>query len=321
MTVAKPRYAQPLHPKSPCGGMPSQFRNAIPSEHFPAEKDRYILYVNAVCPWAHRAVIVRALKGLEDIIDIVEVDARDSVHGWYFSGQRGPSCDPRYGIRWLKELYLRADPGYTGRITIPVLWDKQRETIANNESADIIRILTNSFDHLLPLEKREVNKGAAAFVPTHLEKEINELNSWVFDTVNNGVYKIGFATSQAAYNEHITKLFQSLDRLEAHLSDPGHYPYLFGQHITEADIRLYTTLIRFDVAYYALFKCNIKMIRMDYPRLHEWLRRLYWDEGPETAGGVFKNTTQFEVIKRGYASVTVGNGVVPAGPLPHIMPL
>lgn len=105
--------------------MPSQFRNTIPSQQFAAEKDRYILYVNAVCPWAHRAVIVRALKGLEDIIDIVEVDARDQVHGWYFSGQRGPSCDPRYGIRWLKELYLRADPGYTGRITIPVLWDKR----------------------------------------------------------------------------------------------------------------------------------------------------------------------------------------------------
>lgn len=126
------------------------------------------------------------------------------------------------------------------------------------------------------------------------------MNSWVYDTVNNGVYKIGFATSQAAYNEHITKLFQSLDRLEAHLSEPGHRPYLFGEHVTEADVRLYTTLIRFDVAYYALFKCNIKMIRMDYPRLHEWLRRLYWDEGLETAGGVFKKTTQFEVVSRVY---------------------
>lgn len=110
------------------------------------------------------------------------------------------------------------------------------------------------------------------------------------------MYKIGFAASQAAYNEHITKLFQSMDRLEVHLSEPGHRPYLFGEHITEADVRLYTTLIRFDIAYYALFKCNIKMIRMDYPRLHEWLRRLYWNEGPETAGGVFKRTTQFEVV-------------------------
>lgn len=124
--IKQPRLAQPLHPKNPCGGMPAQFRNSIPSENFPAEKDRYVLYVNAVCPWAHRAVIVRSLKGLEDIIDIVEVDNRDSVHGWYFSGRRGPSCDPRYGNRWLKELYLRADPNYKGRITIPILWDKQQ---------------------------------------------------------------------------------------------------------------------------------------------------------------------------------------------------
>lgn len=126
--TSQPQYTQPLHPrspKSPCSGMPSRFRNVIPSEHFAAEKDRYVLYVNAVCPWAHRAVLVCALKGLEDIIEIVEVDARDPVHGWYFSGQRGPSSDPRYGHRWLKELYLRADPSYTGRVTIPVLWDKR----------------------------------------------------------------------------------------------------------------------------------------------------------------------------------------------------
>lgn len=166
----------------------------------------------------------------------------------------------------------------------------------NNESADIIRMLISSFDHLLPSERREVNKGTASLIPDHLEKEIDELNAWVYDTVNNGVYKIGFATSQAAYNEHVTKLFNSLDRLETHLSEPGHQPYLFGQHITEADIRLYTTLIRFDVAYYALFNCNIKMIRMDYPRLHAWLRRLYWNEGLETAGGIFKKSTQFEVV-------------------------
>lgn len=166
----------------------------------------------------------------------------------------------------------------------------------NNESADIIRMMINSFDHLLPPEKREANKGPRALVPDHLRSEIEELNSWVYDTVNNGVYKIGFATSQAAYDEHIVKLFHSLDRLEVHLSEPGHHPYLFGQHITEADIRLYTTLIRFDVAYYALFKCNIKMIRLDYPRLHAWLRRLYWDEGPETAGGAFKKSTLFDAV-------------------------
>jgi|SRR5690242_2373582 len=168
--------------------------------------------------------------------------------------------------------------------------------MVSNESADIIRIMSSAFDHLLPQEQQEVNKGPAALFPTHLQSEIDELNSWVFDTVNNGVYKVGFATSQAAYDEHVTKLFSSLDRLEQHLSEPGHYPYLFGQHITEADIRLFTTIIRFDVVYYPLFKCNMKMIRLDYPRLHEWVRRLYWDEGPETAGGAFKKSTRFDIV-------------------------
>lgn len=166
----------------------------------------------------------------------------------------------------------------------------------SNESADIIRILSSSFDDHLPAERREVNKGAMQFIPKHLEDDIDELNAWVYDTINNGVYKVGFATCQAAYNEHVAKLFQSLDRLEAHLSAPEHNPYLFGQHITEADVRLYTTMIRFDVAYYPLFKCNIKMVRMDYPRLHAWLRRLYWDEGPETAGGAFKKSTHFDEV-------------------------
>lgn len=166
----------------------------------------------------------------------------------------------------------------------------------NNESGDIIRILFEGFDQLLPLNMREVNKGSAAFIPPHLRAEIDSLNSWVYDYVNNGVYKVGFAASQAAYNEHITNLFQALDRLEYHLSQPQHQPYLFGQHINEADIRLYTTIIRFDVAYYTIFKCNLKMIRLDYPRLHAWLRHLYWIDGPEPGRGAFKSTTHFDVV-------------------------
>lgn len=168
--------------------------------------------------------------------------------------------------------------------------------MVNNESADIIRILFEAFDHLLPPNLREANKGAAAFIPQQLRSEIDTLNAWVYDTVNNGVYKVGFATSQGAYNEHVSKLFQSLDRLEKHLSQPGHYPYLFGQYLTEADIRLFTTLIRFDVAYYTFFKCNTKMVRLDYPYLHTWLRHLYWTEGPETGRGAFKSTTHFEIV-------------------------
>lgn len=166
----------------------------------------------------------------------------------------------------------------------------------NNESSEIIRMLFDAFDEFLPAEKREINKGDAALIPRHLETQIDILNTWVYDTVNNGVYKAGFASSQASYDEHVTKLFQSLDRLEYHLAESDHQPYLFGSYITEADIRLYTTLIRFDVAYYPLFKCNLKMIRYDYPRLHAWLRRLYWSEGPETAGGVFKQTTLFDAV-------------------------
>lgn len=166
----------------------------------------------------------------------------------------------------------------------------------SNDSADITRMLIEAFDPLLSPEQRESEKGPTSLVPQHLRSEIDELNSWVYDTVNNGVYKVGFAASQQAYNEHVTKLFQSLDRLEAHLAQYGHYPYLFGKHITEADIRLFVTLVRFDVAYYTIFKCNLKMIRLDYPLLHAWLRRLYWSEGPETAGGVFKHTTHFDAV-------------------------
>merc|ERR1712032_313484 len=209
--------------------------------HFPAEKDRYVLYVNYCCPWAHRTIIVRALKGLEDIIQLVEVDARDVTHRWFFSGRTGPARDPIYGVRWMKELYLKADPQYNGRITVPLLWDKKHETIVNNESSEIIKMFFDGFDQFLPPERREANKGPAAFIPQHLRSEIDTLNAWVYDNVNNGVYKAGFASSQAAYNEHAIRLFQALDRLEDHLSEPGHQPYLFGAYITEADIRLYPT--------------------------------------------------------------------------------
>jgi putative glutathione S-transferase len=163
-------------------------------------------------------------------------------------------------------------------------------------------MLFEAFDPLLPPDRREVNKGVAAFRPANITTEMDLLNTWVYDTINNGVYKVGFATSQPAYNEHISKLFHSLDRLEEHLSQPKHYPYLFGQYITEADIRLYTTLVRFDVAYYTLFKCNKKMIRLDYPRLHAWLRRLYWSDGAETGGGAFRTTTHFDVVGNAYSS-------------------
>jgi putative glutathione S-transferase len=153
-----------------------------------------------------------------------------------------------------------------------------------------------AFDHLLPSERREESKGKASLLPDHLRPQIDEMNEWVYHTINNGVYKTGFASTQEAYDANVYPIFESLDRLEKHLADPGHQPYLFGESITEADIRLYTTLIRFDVAYFTIFKCNLKMIRYEYPNLHRWLRNLYWDESESTNGGAFKKTTRFQEV-------------------------
>ena len=187
-------------------------------------------------------------------------------------------------------------------------------------------MLYSSFDAFLEPDLREANKAGGGFLPPDLKQEIEEMNEWVYNTVNNGVYKVGFATSQAAYDENIYPLFKSLDRLEAHLSSPAHQPYLFGQYITEADIRLYTTMARFDVAYHNIFCCNLKMIRHDYPLLSRWLRNLYWDESDRTNGGAFKNTTFFDVYKYGYLrarnhAIQSANTVIPRGPVPDIEPL
>jgi len=176
----------------------------------------------------------------------------------------------------------------------------------------------SSFDNLIPENQREINKPGGGYRPDNLRKEIDELNDWVYNTVNNGVYKTGFATTQEAYDSNVKPLFESLDRLEKHLEDRG-TKYLFSEHITEADIRLYTTLIRFDVAYYTLFRCNWKMIRHDYPNLHRWLRRLYWEDNEETKGA-FKKTTYFQSYKEGYASALRSN-IVPYGPNINILPL
>lgn len=215
---------------------------------------------------AHRTNIVRSLKGLEDIIQVAVMGFRLTQEGWTFDGSDGTmEKDPLYGFTHIRQLYWKADPEYKQRYTVPMLWDKKKETIVSNESSEIIRMFYTEFDDLLSPENREVNKPGGGFYPEHLRKEIDTMNEWVYNTVNNGVYKTGaswrlgfgrlkcscntgFASTQEAYEENVFPLFRSLDRLEEHLSKTGHQPFLFGDHITEADIRLYPTLVRFDTA-------------------------------------------------------------------------
>ncbi|KAF9886153.1 hypothetical protein FE257_011978 [Aspergillus nanangensis] len=309
----------------------STFRSSIsrsPDAEFPAAKDRYVLYLAWGCPWAHRTNIVRTLKGLESIIQLVVLDPELGPDGWFFSGRWDTDThDPIYGFKLIQQLYHKASPDYTGRFTIPVLWDKQKETIVNNESSEIIRMFYTEFDDLLPEECREVNQPGGGLYPAHLRGEIDAMNEWVYDKINNGVYKTGFATSQEAYDANVYALFEALDRVEAHLEKGGDdRPYLFGEQITEADVRLYTTVCRFDVAYYLIFRCNLKMIRHDYPRIDRWYRRLYYDESERTRGGAFKKTTFFYLYKYNYLKALgkrMGGDqtVVPAGPSPDILPL
>ncbi|KAI5801727.1 glutathione S-transferase [Peziza echinospora] len=294
---------------------PSVFRNFIsrePGAEFPPEKGRYHLFVSYACPWAHRTLITRSLKGLQDVIDYTAVHWHMDSKGWRFvtpdDQLTGSNVrpEPFYGLKRLSDLYFKVNPEYTGRYTVPVLWDTKTQAIVNNESSEIIRMLYTEFDEFVEEKYKGVEflKGRVA--------EVDELNAWVYDDVNNGVYKAGFATSQPAYDAAVLKLFTSLDRIEAILSKNK---YLLGDELTEADIRLYPTIVRFDPVYVQHFKCNIKDIRHDYPAIHRWLRHLYWDiEG-------FKETTEFNHIKYHYTKSHPQinpHGITPAGPMPHI---
>ncbi|KAL4755653.1 glutathione S-transferase [Aspergillus foveolatus] len=311
---------------------PSTFRNFISKDQdaeFPAERGRYYLYLSLACPWAHRANIVRTLKGLDDIIPLVLLDHDMGPEGWFFSGRDGTAPqDPLYGHKRLRDFYFHADPEYAGRFTVPVLWDSKKETIVNNESAEIMRMLFTEFDHLLPASLRESSHPLGGYYPPEsspLRTEIEVWNEWMQDQVNNGVYRTGLAGTQAAYDENVNKLFIALDRIESHLQQPGH-PYLFGDAITDPDIRLFTTIIRFDVAYFMVFRCSIRMIRHGYPHIDRWMRRLYWDESDRTRGA-FKRTTELHIYKSGYLATLLrnqgfkGEMIVPAGPVPEILPL
>jgi putative glutathione S-transferase len=236
------------------------------------------------------------LKGLEDIIELVVMDYVMFPEGWGYSGRDGTAeKDPFYGFIRHRQLYEKAEPGYEGRVLVPTLWDKKQETIVNNESSEIIRMFYTEFDGLIPEKFQEKSHPAGGYYPESLKEQIDQFNEWVYDTINNGVYKCGFASSQEAYDKNIDILFDSLDRVEAHL-EKSDGPFLFGKHLTEADIRLYPSIARFDVAYHTIFKCNLKMIRHDYPRIDKWYRNIYYDEGGETRGGAFKKATDWDAV-------------------------
>ena len=281
----------------------SVFRNRIePGGRFPPEAGRYHLYVSLACPWAHRTLIFRVLKRLEGMIGLSVTHWLTAEEGWTFTPDEGVVPDTVNGAYALHELYAKADPHYTGRVTVPVLWDRATGTIVNNESSEIIRILNRAFDGL----------GAAPgnYYPGPLCAEIDAVNARVYETLNNGVYRCGFARSQEAYDAAIRPLFNTLDWLEDRLS---HHPFLCGPWITEADWRLWTTLIRFDAVYHGHFKCNLRRI-VDYPALWDYTRSLY--QVPGIAG-----TVDFRHIKlHYYRSHTSLNpsGIVPAGPILHL---
>lgn len=263
---------------------------------FAAEAGRYRLYVALICPWASRALIARKLKGLEALIPVTVLNPTLGAEGWAFGGYPGAEEDPLFGARHLHEIYTRADPDYTGRATVPVLWDMKQGVMVNNESADILRMFDTAFEALAPSDLR--------LYPADLGAEIDALNARLYDKLNNGVYKAGFASSQGAYDEAVEGVFAMLDELEDRLQGD----FLFGDRLTETDIRAFVTLIRFDAAYHGLFKANRRQIA-DYPRLQAYLERVLRLPG-------VASTVNMDHITRGYYSIKAlnPNGIRPTGP-------
>jgi len=269
------------------------------SSGFRAEPGRYHLYVSLACPWAHRTVIVRVLKGLEDVVSLSVVDPIRDESGWAFRDVPGAEPDPVNGFSFLSEAYDATDPDYDGRISVPVLWDRETGRIVSNESADVIVMLNEAFD--------EWSDATVDLYPADLRAKIDELNARVYETVNNGVYRAGFATSQEAYEEAVGPMFETLDALDEQLAARR---YLFGDRLTLADWRLFTTLVRFDPVYHLHFKCNVRRI-VDYPNLWPYLRDLL------TIPGV-RETVNMDHIKRHYYGTHPSinpHGIVPVGPM------
>jgi putative glutathione S-transferase len=270
---------------------------------FRAEPGRYHLYVSMACPWANRTLIFRQLKGLQEMISLSVVHWHMADHGWTFAAADGVIADALHHADFLHQVYTRADAVYTGRVTVPVLWDKQGNTIVSNESSEIIRMFNSAFD--------EVGAKSGDYYPEELREKIDEINARVYSNVNNGVYKAGFSTTQKAYEEAVFPLFETLDWLDHRLSTQR---YLLGDRLTEADWRLFTTLIRFDPVYVGHFKCNIRRL-VEYPHLWAYTRDLYQHEG-------ISDTVNMHHIKHHYyvSHTTINpSGIVPAGPDMHEM--
>lgn len=285
----------------------SEFRNWITSDGrpgpageggFEAEAGRYRLYVALICPWASRTLIACKLKGLEDLVPVTVVNPVLTDQGWQFGGYPGADEDPLFGLKYLHELYTRADPLVSGRATVPVLWDMKRGVMVNNESADIVRMFDTAFEAIVPSQLR--------LYPAELADQIDALNQEVYENLNNGVYKAGFASSQDAYDEAVESVFAMLDKLEARLGDGR--DYLFGDSLTETDIRAFVTLIRFDAAYHGLFKTNRGQI-VDYPHLSAHMERVLRLPG-------VVDTVNMDHITRDYYSIKALNptGSRPTGP-------
>lgn len=285
----------------------AQFRNWITAdgsagptgkEGFKAESGRYHLYISLACPWASRTLIMRKLKGLEEHISLSIVNPYMLEHGWTFEDYPGVISDSLFNSQYMYQVYLKADPNYSGRVTVPVLWDKETKTIVSNESSDIIRMFNTAFN--------DITGNTDDYYPENLRTEIDHINEFVYDKVNNGVYKTGFATKQSVYEKELQNLFSGLDQLENRLASQN---WLVGNSMTEADIRLFTTLVRFDPVYFGHFKCNLKRL-VDYPNLWEYTKRIYNLPG-------IAETVDFDHIKTHYygSHKTINpNGIIPTGP-------
>ena len=281
----------------------TQFRDRIdgtPGARFPPEAGRYHLYVSLACPWAHRILIALAHKWLEGVLPVSVVSPLMLADGWTFEAGPGVVADPIFGARFLYEVYQHARPRYSGRVTVPVLWDTREKTIVNNESSEILRMLASGFDSL-------ATRPLGDLYPAEHRAEIDEINARIYATVNNGVYAAGFATQQEPYERAVTALFETLDGLDARLANRT---WLVGDTMTEVDLRLFTTLVRFDAVYYGHFKCNLRRL-VDYERLWRFARRVY--QLPHVA-----ETVRFDQIKEHYyrSHPTINpTGIVPKGPI------